>query len=217
MIKENYLDNSGEKADKLIEEVYSVSNRHSFEFRFDDSALIVIDMQNYFLKPDSHAYIPSAVCIVNPINTLVREFRKRNCKIIFTKHINTVENAGMLNKWWKDILKNDENANINENLDFTGTEILVKTQFDAFYNTHLESMLRENGIKQVVITGVMANLCCETTARSAFVRGFEVFFPVDCTAAYNEKMHLSTLYNLSYGFAHIVNSKDILNETDNEE
>ncbi|TRZ50951.1 isochorismatase family protein [bacterium] len=211
MIKENYLSHCDNKADKLIDEVYSVVKKHAFEFKFENSALLVIDMQNYFLMRDSHAYIPSASCILHPINKLVTDFKKRNCKIIFTKHSNTDEDAGMMKKWWNDVLKNDSRASIVENLDKSGAEILPKTQYDAFYNTRLEIILRENGIKQVVITGVTANLCCESTARSAFIRGFEVFFPVDCTAAYNEQLHLSTLHNLSHGFAHIVKSTDLLN------
>ena len=78
---------------------------------------------------------------------------------------------------------------------------IEKTQYDAFYQTALEDLLKEKGITQVVITGVMTHLCCETTARSAFMRGFTVFFPIDGTATYNEDFHRSTLLNLSHGFA----------------
>ncbi|HDR06062.1 MAG TPA: isochorismatase family protein, partial [Candidatus Coatesbacteria bacterium] len=44
-------------------------------------------------------------------------------------------------------------------------------------------------------------LCCETTARSAFVRDFDVFFPVDATAAYTEELHRASLLTLAHGFA----------------
>lgn len=47
----------------------------------------------------------------------------------------------------------------------------------------------------------MTHLCCETTARSAFIRGFDVFFTIDGTATYNEDFHFGTLYNLAHGFA----------------
>ena len=52
-----------------------------------------------------------------------------------------------------------------------------------------------------MIAGVLTHLCCETTARSAFVRGFKVFFTVDGTATYYEDFHRATLLNLSHGFA----------------
>ena len=47
----------------------------------------------------------------------------------------------------------------------------------------------------------MTNLCCETSARDAFVRDFRVFFLVDGASTVNEDFHLATLMNLGYGFA----------------
>jgi len=57
----------------------------------------------------------------------------------------------------------------------------------------------------------MAHLCCETTARSAFVKGFEVVFVIDGTATYNKDFYISTLLNLSHGFAIPVLTEEILN------
>ncbi|XP_031372487.1 LOW QUALITY PROTEIN: nicotinamidase 3-like [Punica granatum] len=61
----------------------------------------------------------------------------------------------------------------------------------------------EMGIKEViVVTGVMTNLCCETTASDAFVRGFRVFFSTDATATCNEELqtvkHTETHTNTFY-------------------
>jgi len=82
-------------------------------------------------------------------------------------------------------------------------ELIIKSQYDAFYDTNLHEILRKNNIEQVIITGVMTHLCCETTARSAFIRGYNVFFPIDGTATYNEDFHNATLTNLAHGFANI--------------
>lgn len=65
------------------------------------------------------------------------------------------------------------------------------------------------GIKEVIVTGVMTNLCCETTAREAFVRGFRVFFSTDATATSLPELHDATLKNLAYGFAYLVDCKRI--------
>lgn len=54
------------------------------------------------------------------------------------------------------------------------------------------------------MTGVMTNLCCETTAREAFVKGFRVFFSTDATATLDLELHEATLKNLAYGFAYLV-------------
>ena len=56
----------------------------------------------------------------------------------------------------------------------------------------------------------MTNLCCETTARDAFMRGFRVYFLLDGTATCTEEYHLATLKNLAYGFAYIVTCEEML-------
>ena len=61
-----------------------------------------------------------------------------------------------------------------------------------------------------MVTGVVTHLCCETTARSAFVRGFQVTFPVDATVTYGEEHHLATLLNLAHGFAAVGFVEDVL-------
>lgn len=65
------------------------------------------------------------------------------------------------------------------------------------------------GKKEVIVSGVMTNLCCETTAREAFVRGFRVFFSTDATATSSAELHDATLKNLAYGFTYLVDCKRI--------
>lgn len=50
----------------------------------------------------------------------------------------------------------------------------------------------------------MTNVCCETSARAAFVSGFRVFFSTDATAGYDEVLHEATLKNMAFGFAYLV-------------
>ena len=105
-------------------------------------------------------------------------------------------------KWWRGTIEEQNPlSEIISEFNQVNITVIKKTQYDAFFETHLQRLLDEKGISQIVITGVMTHLCCETTARSAFVRGFAVFFPVDCTATYTEEFHLATLVNLSHGFA----------------
>jgi bifunctional isochorismate lyase/aryl carrier protein len=105
-------------------------------------------------------------------------------------------------KWWRDLIDPaDPLSQIVQIFDTAHAWLIEKSQYDAFYETKLEDVLRGQGVEQVVICGVMTNLCCETTARSAFMRGFEVFFCVDGAATYNQDFHLATLRNLAHGFA----------------
>ena len=85
--------------------------------------------------------------------------------------------------------------------------VVGKNTYSAFRNTRLEEQLREMGVEEVIVTGVMTNLCCDTTAREAFIRGFRVFFSTDATATSDLELHEATLKNLAYGFAYFVDCK----------
>lgn len=166
-------------------------------------ALIIIDMQRFFCEEGGKGHVPSAAAIIPGITELQDLCLSKNIPVFMTRHVNTPEDAGMMGVRWKEIIrKEDPWSEIIPELKNPGVQVIEKGQFDAFYNTGLEERLRSAGIRQLVVTGVMANLCCETTVRSAFVRGFEPVFPVDGTAAYNHEFHLSTFMNLGYGFIH---------------
>lgn len=174
-------------------------------------ALLVLDMQVYFLDPDSHAFIPSALAVLPQIQKLITAFSQRQQSLLFTRHINTTENAGAMSRWWHDLITADNSlSEITPEFDTGNHPVLHKTQYDAFYQTSLEETLHNLNISQVIITGVMTHLCCETTSRSAFVRGFDVFFVVDGTATYNQDFHQASLRNLSHGFATPILTDEIL-------
>lgn len=86
-------------------------------------------------------------------------------------------------------------------------EVIDKSTYSAFYNTKLQDLLVERGVKEVIVSGVMTNVCCETTAREAFLRGYRVFFSTDATAAVDEELHVGTLRNLAFAFAYMVDCK----------
>jgi len=191
------------KAQSMLASVSEFRRRHeNIRFHPNRAALLVLDMQDYFLGPDSHAFVPSAPVILPGIQSLVKVFAAYDRPVIFTRHINTPEDAGMMAKWWQSLIRpKAAGSKLASGLDVSKGRIVLKSQYDAFHGTSLEADLRAGGVGEVVITGVMTHLCCETTARSAFARGFEVFFIIDGTATYTEAFHLATLLNLSHGFA----------------
>lgn len=203
-LKEPYYSRASlqQKANAFCRRLERFRPRRPFRFSPAHSALLVLDVQAYFLEPASHAYVPSGPAIVPGIVRLVQAYRRLGLPIVFTQHLNAPQDAGMMAVWWRDLitLENPFHPLVPE-VEANAGLLIRKGQYDAFYRTPLEERLRSWGASQVVICGLVANLCCETTARSAFVRGFEVFFAVDGTAAYNEEFHLATLLNLSHGFA----------------
>jgi isochorismate hydrolase len=205
LMKESYYTDISidQQSHVFLEKIKPLREKHPYQINPQVAALLIIDCQEFFFNQTSHAFIPSAGAIIPRISRLQKHCFQSGIKIIKTQHINTPENASMMLKWWGNHLPYVDNhlvAIIPEIADVKESAI-IKSQYDAFYNSTLDSVLRANGIKQLIITGVMAHLCCETTARVAFTRGYEVFFSIDGTATYNQEFHLGTLINLAHGFA----------------
>ena len=113
----------------------------------------------------------------------------------------------MLGEWWDGdlIIEGTPDAELIADLHRKdGDQLIEKFTYSAFRGTPLEEALRERKVEEVIVTGVMTNLCCETTAREAFVRGFRVFFSTDATGTSSEELHEATLMNMAYGFAYLV-------------
>jgi len=210
MQKEQYL--SPEKSIEMLAALETFRRRHTnIVFQPRKAALLVLDMQDYFLEADSHAFIPAAASILPGIQSALAAFDGLGQPIIFTRHVNTSADAGMMSVWWQDLISPEAPYSaVTPALDTSKGMVIAKTQYDAFYGTALEEILRARSVEQVVICGVMTHLCCETTARSAFMRGFQVFFTVDGTATYTEAFHRAALLNLSHGFAVPVRMDEIL-------
>ena len=215
-MKEIYYktENLSEKSDELLNSVFYSWRRNLKPFNLQNSALLILDMQDYFLNPSSHAFIPSAPAIIGNIKRLKQTFNTADRPVLNTRHLNTESDAAMLHEWWSELIKVDDKlSELSDELTDPASQIINKTQYDAFYKTELNEILQNANISQVVITGVMTHICCETTARSAFVQGYQVFFPVDGTATYTETLHRATIQNLSHAFAEITTVDNLLKGT----
>lgn len=175
-----------------------------------DAALLVIDMQRFFLDASSHAHVPASTQIIDRVNALIDGFACHHRPVIFTQHINDDANAGQMARWWRDIVRSgDPFCDIEPRIDRRG-EVVVKSQYDAFYGTELANRLTSENARHVVICGVVAELCCETTARSAFVHNLSVTLAADAMASWSPENHRATLINAAVGFAWPMRVAEIL-------
>lgn len=169
-------------------------------------ALLIIDMQEYFRGLASP--------IIPNIQKIIQTCRERSILVIFTRHAhpNDQKESGMLGKWWADlIVDGSASAEIIPEMQIQKNEkIIHKKRYSAFYQTDLHSHLQKKEIRQIILGGVMTNLCCETSARDAFVRDYEVYFLTDGTATIDNKMHQATLLNLAFGFAYLLSCDEML-------
>jgi len=214
MQKELYLSSSNieEETNRFLERLQNEGFVKNREYDLSMPALLVLDMQVFFLSPQSKAYVASAPAIMDKINLLINIFESLNLPIVYTKHSNNSSNAKMMSKRWKQLLDIENNYyNINNQVHIAdGSIIIEKTQYDAFYQTDLDDILNSNSTKELIITGVLTNLCVETTARSGFVRGFLPIVPIDATATYNSLLHYYSLANICYSLFETKITKDII-------
>ena len=170
------------------------------------SALLVIDMQKNFAW--------AANDIVSTILGLIDVSRAQGIPVVFSRHghLHPDREGGMLELWWGHLLEYGSEAwrFLDEIQPLSGEVIIEKNRYSAFHATDLDERLRSQGIEDLIITGVLTNCCCETTARDGFIRDYRVFFLSDATAAADEELHAASLMNLAYGFAYVISSEELL-------
>ena len=171
----------------------------------DRCALLVIDMQQYFLS--------IAAPIIGNVLSIVEACRSKGVETIFTRHghRDVSEDGGMLAEWWGDLIEHgSKDWELINSLASTDTHgIIDKNRYSVFKGRGLDERLKSKKVEEIIITGVLTNCCCATTARDAFVRDFRVFFVSDATATANDELHVATLKNLAFGFAHIVSTEQL--------
>jgi len=189
-------------------------NGRRFSLDLPRAALLVVDMQRYFVDPASSGCLPWAAQVVGRVGALVSFFRARGRPVVFTVHAHAPDGSdgGNMAWWWDGLLREGTwAAELHPAIvPAEGEPVLRKNRYDAFLGTDLDGILRRGGVTDLVVTGCKTNLCCETTARDAFCRDYRVKFAADATATVTEPMHLASLRNLAYGFADVVTVQEIV-------
>jgi ureidoacrylate peracid hydrolase len=185
----------------------------------EQTALIVVDMQNGFCHPDgSFARIgmglDGADAAVQNAAVAVASAREAGVPIVFTRHMyrpgRPDEGAALIRNspalaGVSGLAAGSWDAEVVADLGLGPDDLTVdKVRFDAFQWTSLEPLLRGLAVTKLVICGVVTNLCVETTVRSAFMRDFPVTLLADCCAAKTRRLHdLSIEVLRSYELAEI--------------
>ncbi len=191
-------------------------NQHAMRLDTGKSALLVIDMQEFFLDPQSPTFTCGGQVILPNVKRLVDAFRAAKRPVIFTRHVHRADgsDAGIMGWWWDGMsIEGSPEFEVHSSLaPLPGEPVILKRRYSSFYNTDLDTVLRGFKVEDLVITGIMTNLCCETTARDAYMRDYRVFIPADATGSVCEEMHVASLLNLAFGFAYVATTDDIASQ-----
>jgi ureidoacrylate peracid hydrolase len=188
------------------------------------TALIVVDMQNYFVAPAFQAACEAARHIAQPIHRLAGELRGRGGTVVW---IQTAALPAEQRDWQtvydiyspagcdarlRDLAEGSEGYALWPEMRPADGDLFVrKLRYSAFIQgaSGLEAQLRARGIDTVLITGVSTNVCCESTARDAMMIGFRVIMVPDCLAAMSAAEHEASLITFALYFGDVTDSGEV--------
>ena len=207
----------------LIDRIMQKRGRlHVFDhFNAAETALIVIDMQRYYLSD-----IPETQRIIPAINRLAAGFRERGGPVVWVTTTAGEDGKSLWPLYHESFFKPEGGARHRDGLT-AGTEghqihpdmdvrdgdwFAGKSRFSAFLpgKSELPDMLAAAGIKNVVITGVVTNFCCETAARDAMMLDYRVAMIYDATAARYEEDHQLGIASVFVNFCDVRTADELL-------
>jgi len=201
------VDSMAAKSEKWLRDL--PARQRDMPLQPERAALLVVDMQEFFLDRGSPAYLPPGRAALLNTRRVVDAFRQAGRPVWFTVHAHADEahDNNLMPRWWKQVCRADSPwARVIGVLEARPGEILRKTGYSAFSNAELEKGLRRQGVAQLVLSGVKTDLCVESTARAAFDLGLETFVLADATAAQSEERHVSALKALARGFSMVTSA-----------
>jgi nicotinamidase-related amidase len=204
------------------------------------TALLIIDMQEYFFNPESpfnrfeEAQTPGVgeyfyervktVAIPN-LRRLLEFFRVRNALVMYTTIASESQDGldlppslramnerarAQVGEAWIPA-RADPWARIVDSLSPNPNEIVInKTTYSCFASTGLDGILRNMGVETLVIGGVVTHRCVETTTRDATDIGYQVIMVDDGTATYSPEVQQATMLSLKGAYAYVRSTDESL-------
>ena len=194
----------------------------NFKIVPEKCALLVIDMQDEFVKPHwTPDWVPEATRQVPSIKRIIEHCREKGIPVIFTVYSKTHNyldrpKTGPLMPGRYSELEIDRSSffvkgHVWHELAPRENEIVIhKPSYGAFFDTPLETILKNLGKDTVIICGTLTNYCCGMTARQAYERSFKVVVGSDVTSTDDPDIQEPELKVLRKGFAKVLTVDQII-------
>lgn len=196
--------------------------------RVEQPALVVVDMQNDFVRVGAPLEVPDARGTIAAQQRLIAEFRSRGRPVIFTQFL-ARETDNLLWLWspqcrpdtmccWKGFRRRYDDA--QGELDCTeviaelqpepGDLRIEKYSYGAFHGTDLDGHLRTLGVTSLVVTGTVTQICVDETARGGFDRGYRTTLVADAVSSFAPDLHAATLKNFAMKFGWVADAETVI-------
>lgn len=150
-------------------------------------ALILVDFENEWIDKKSDYYVGDISPMLERTNKLIDFCRKKGYKIIFIRHVEKDSE--------KIFAENSKNTQIISSLHKKNTDVLItKYKISPFYQTTLEKELK--GINEIIISGILTNLCVRSLIHDAYDRDFKITVIQDCCVSMDKKTHDFTIKDI---------------------
>lgn len=189
------------------------------------TVLLVVDMQNGFLAADGSCARAGLDCAplrsaLAGCRSLIDAAREHRIPVIFTRYVYRPDYAdgGVVVKYFFPIFEqlsalrvDTPDVDVVEALAPLPGELVVdKNRPSAFYGTPLESYLRGLGADSLIVCGVTANVCVESSVRDAMHRDFKVWVPREAVAEFEPGRYEGALASMGWMFARVVSLQQAL-------
>ena len=194
-------------------------------FETAKTAMVVVDMQNYFMHESQQGACPVAQEVVPNVNRLADAVRKSGGIVIWIQNLAPWES---LESWstarermtpeiqdarWSSMQKGDFGFELWPGLDVRDEdERVVKRRYSAFIqgSSNIENVLQDNGIETCLVVGVATNVCCESTARDAMMLNYRTLMVSDGCATTTDGEHLASLGNFYLSFGDVQTTDEVI-------
>jgi ureidoacrylate peracid hydrolase len=188
------------------------------------TALVLIDIQNDFCSEGGFSHrtyhrLPAMSDVIPKLKDFLTKVRKTKVPIIFVLLVRDEKtNSGpfievMTRNNHKEFAckRGTWGAELVEGIKPQDGEILIeKNEKSAFIRTNLETILKNLGIRTLVLCGGATNICLGTTVYDGYMLGYYTVVLRDLSRGSTDYLHRATLANIDRSFGQVVSSKDIL-------
>jgi ureidoacrylate peracid hydrolase len=191
------------------------AHRHDDAVTLDSrkTAIIVIDMINEFCKPGGKMVLPGYEMLMPQQKALIAAARANDVPVIFVMDSHR-KNMRRDREWVKRTPHGVEDTwatQVIDDLEVRDNDIkVIKHRYSAFFQTDLDLVLKDMLITQLVVFGVVTNICVRSTVHDGFFQGYDIVVPHDACAATGPREHVSTLYDIATHFGTVSDTETVI-------
>ncbi len=142
----------------------------------ENTALLIIDVQVAMFSYENASLYNGDKVLTN-IKRILETARKVNMPVVFIQHTEDEEYTKGLPTW-----------EICQEVSPLATEKVVeKSSCDSFYQTNLQNVLQDLGVKNLIIMGMQSEFCVDTTCRRAFSMGYNSILTKDAHSTFDSE------------------------------